>query len=186
MAKRVLVVLSEGFEDIEAVSVIDVLNRCGVEVTVASLRPGPVEGAYGTTLAPDLSIDEVEGEFDGIAFPGGKKNAQNLAAHPKVIELIRNHNRENRLVAAICAAPGHVLAEAAGILKGRDATGDPVFNDKLAAGGAIITDAAVTSHGNIITGMGPGAALEFALRLAEYLVGPELPATFAEKWRMKQ
>src|SRR3989339_372127 len=113
MKKRILIVLSEGFEDVEAVAVIDVLTRCGVEVTVASLEKGPVKAAYGTTIQPHLSIDDVKGEFDGIIFPGGKKNAVNLAANPKVIELVREYAKSDKLVGAICAAPSHVLAESA-------------------------------------------------------------------------
>ena len=185
MKKKIIIILSDGFEDMEGVAVIDVLTRCGVEVTVVGLEKGPVRAAYGTAILPHLSIDEIEGEFDGIVFPGGKRNAVNLAANPIVIELVRKYNRTNRLVGAICASPSHVLAEGAGILHGKNATGDPVFNEKLASGGAIITDSAVASDGNIITGMGPGAALEFALRLAEYLVGRQAPQQFAEKWHVK-
>lgn len=184
MKKRVLIVLSEGFEDIEAVAVIDVLNRAGVDVTIAGLVKGPVKAAYGTTIMTDTDIDSVTDDFDGIVFPGGRKNAANLAAHPKVIWMVRRFAESGKLVGAICAAPSHVLSEAAGILKGRPATGDPVFNEKLAAGGAIVKDTLVNVDNNIITAMGPGAALQFALRLAEYLVGKEIPAGLIAKWRL--
>jgi DJ-1 family protein len=186
MKKKALIVLSEGFEDIEGVAVIDILTRCGVDVTVAGLDEGPVKAAYGSTIMPHTNIDKVDENFDAIVFPGGKRNAMNLSCHPKVVELVKNFNQSRKFVAAICASPGHLLAEAAGILKGKRTTGDPVFNDKLTAGGATITNAAVTVDGNIITGMGPGAALEFGLKIAEALVGPELPTTFAEKWRIKK
>ena len=185
MNKKVLIVLSEGFEDIEAVAVIDVLNRCGVDVTVASLEKGNVKGAYGTRIIPDSEIGSIDENFDGIVFPGGRKNAESLAAHPKVVELVRKFFKSGKMIGAICAAPSHVLAEAAGILKGRPATGDPVFNEMLAAGGAVIKNEPVIIDGNIITAMGPGAALPFALKLAEYLVGKELPRGLAEKWRLK-
>jgi 4-methyl-5(b-hydroxyethyl)-thiazole monophosphate biosynthesis len=184
MKKRVLIVLSEGFEDIEAVAVIDVLNRAGVDVTIAGLVKGPVKAAYGTTIMTDTDIDSVADDFDGIVFPGGGKNAENLAGHPRVIELVREFAKSGKLVGAICAAPSHVLSEAAGILKGRPATGDPVFNEKLAAGGAIVKDTLVNVDNNIITAMGPGAALQFGLRLAEYLVGKEIPAALIAKWRL--
>jgi 4-methyl-5(b-hydroxyethyl)-thiazole monophosphate biosynthesis len=184
MQKKALIVLSNGFEDIEGVAIIDVLTRCGVAVTIAGLEKGPINAAYGTTIIPHISVDEVEGDFDAILFPGGKRNAVNLSQHPKVLDLIKKYNKANKLIGAICAAPSHVLAEGADILRGKLATGDPVFNDKLLAGGAIITDMAVTADGNIITGMGPGAALEFALKLAEYLVGPEIPMSFRGKWRL--
>ncbi len=184
MRKKALIVLSEGFEDIEAVAPIDVLNRVGVEVTVAALKPGPVKAAYGLTLVPDISIEQVHKVYDAIIFPGGKNNARHLADHPKVPKLVHEHNNAGRLVAAICAAPSHVLGEAAHILKGKRATGDPSFNDKLAASGAEVSNEAVTVDGNIITGMGPGAALPFALKIAEYLVGHQLPAGFAQKWQI--
>jgi 4-methyl-5(b-hydroxyethyl)-thiazole monophosphate biosynthesis len=176
--------MAEGFEDIEAVSAIDVLTRAGVDVTIAGLNEGPVKGAYGTAIVPHTSIDRIAGTYDCIILPGGRRNAESLAAHPRVIELVRHHNDAGKIVAAICAAPSHVLAEAAGILKDKRATGDPVFNDKLAWGGARITGELVTMDGNIVTGMGPGAALLFALTLAEYLVGKEIPDSLARKWRV--
>lgn len=177
-----LMVLAEGFEDVEAIAPIDVLTRADVEVTVAGLIPGPVKAAYGTTILPNTSIDQVTGLYDGIIFPGGRKNAQALAAHPGVVRLAREHYGAGKLVAAICAAPSHVLGEAAGLLKGKRATGDPSFNDKLAAAGALVTNEVVTVDGNIITGMGPGAAMPFALQLAEYLSGKAVADTFAVKW----
>lgn len=184
MRKKALIVLSEGFEDIEAIAPIDILNRCGVEVTVAGLKSGPVKAAYGSTLVPDISIDQVHKIYDALIFPGGKNNARHLAEHPKVSKLVHEHHAAGRLVAAICAAPSHVLGEAAHILKGKKATGDPSFNEKLAASGAEVTGENVTVDGNIITAMGPGAALPFALKIAEYLVGKEIPAGFAQKWQI--
>jgi 4-methyl-5(b-hydroxyethyl)-thiazole monophosphate biosynthesis len=178
-------VLAEGFEDVEAVAPIDVMNRCGIAVTVASLTPGPIRASYGSVLQTDTTIDKVDDSYDAIIFPGGGKNAKALAAHPKVKELVHAYNDKGKLVAAICASPSHVLAEAAGILNGRNATGDPSHNEKLAAGGASITDENVTIDGNIITAMGPGAALQFGLAIAEYLVGGEKPSEFARKWRME-
>lgn len=186
MDKRVLLVMADGCEDIETVAPIDVLTRAGVKLTVASLREGPVAAAYGTRLLPDTTVDKVDLLYDGIVFPGGRRNAELLAANPKVIELARRHNTEGKLVAAICAAPSHVLGEAAGILKGRKATGDPAFNDRLAASGAHVTDELVTVDGHVITGMGPGAALPFALMLVEYLVGRQITDSFASKWHFKR
>ena len=185
MTKRVLMVLAEGFEDIEAIAPVDVLNRIGVEVTIASLTMGPVKAAYGTTIVPHKSIDQIgDVLYDGIIFPGGRKNAQALADHPRVRELTLRHHQAGKMVAAICAAPSHVLGEACDILRGKHATGNPSFNDKLSASGALITDQLVTVDGNIVTGMGPGAALPFALQLAEYLVGKEVADEFAAKWRV--
>jgi protein deglycase len=184
MEKTALIVMADGFEDIEAVAPIDVLTRAGVKVTIASLRPGAVHGAYGSVLLPHKTIDQVDGLFDAIIFPGGRKNAESLAHSDKVIDLAKKHFQAKKLVAAICAAPSHVLAEGAGLLKGRQATGDPGFNDRLAAAGAKVTNAKVTVDGNLITAMGPGAAMEFALALAEKLVSKDTADQFASKWQI--
>ena len=158
MTPRVLICLAEGFEDIEAVAPIDVLTRCGFEITVASLVPGPVKAAYGCTIVPTTTIDNAHGLYDAIIFPGGRKNAQALAGDERVVTMAREHYRAGKLVAAICASPSHVLGEAAGILRGKRSSGDPSFDDKLAASGAIVTGENVTIDGNIITAMGPGSA----------------------------
>ncbi len=187
MAKRVLLMLAEGFEDIEAIAPIDVLTRCGVEVTVASLRPGPVPAAYGTTIMPDTEISKTDrGLYDGIIMPGGTKNAVALAADTRVIELVRRHNDAARLVGAICASPSHVLGEAAGILKGIKATGDPGFNARLAAAGAVVQPVPVVVDGHIITGRGPGAALLWGLMLAEYLEGKKVADSWATRWQISR
>jgi 4-methyl-5(b-hydroxyethyl)-thiazole monophosphate biosynthesis len=186
MNKKALIILAEGVEDIEAVTPVDVLTRAGVDVTIAGISGGPVKAAYGNILMTHISIDKISSLFDAIILPGGLPNAQKLAVHPKVVELVKKHFKAGKLVAAICASPGLVLAEAANILKGKKATGFPDFNDKLEAGGAIITDQPVTADGNIITGMGPGAALLFGLMLVEYLVDKKTADSFAKKWRISR
>lgn len=186
MTKEALIILAEGFEEIEAVAPIDILTRAGVHVTVAGLVDGPIRAAYGTTILPDIPLAAAFEEYDAIVFPGGRKNAQALAASQRAVALARAHDAAGKLVAAICAAPSHVLGEAAGLLKGVRATGDPSFNDKLAAAGAIITDEPVTCDRNFITGMGPGAALPFGLALAEYLAGHDIARAFAEKWGLSR
>lgn len=184
MKKRALIVLAEGFEDIEAVAPIDVLNRVGVEVVVASLKPGPVAGAYGTKILPTTTLAEVKSEFDAIIFPGGKANAMALAKSSEVRSLIQDYNNKGKLVAAICAAPSLVLGESAGVLKNKNATGDFGFTDKLISAGAKAHPGPVCIDGNIITATGPGSALAFALALAAYLVGEELVKPYAEKWQI--
>ena len=183
--KRALLLLAEGFEDIEAVTPVDILTRAGVDVTVASLEKGPVKGAYGNTLIADTTIDKIGGLYDCLILPGGLKNAQLLASQGAVIELVKSHFDALKLVAAICASPGFVLAEAAGILAGRKATGDPNLSDMIISGGAEYTDQPVTVDGNIITGMGPGAAMPFALKLAEYLAGREIARSMVQRWRIE-
>ena len=180
-----LIVMTHGVEDVEAVAPIDVLTRCGVEVTIAALEDGPVKAANGTTLVPHTSVSKVtDNIYDAIIIPGGAKNAHDLAAHEQVVALVREHHEQGKIVASICASPGTVLAEAAGIMDGRRATGDPGFANKLAMVGAIVTDADVTVDGKIITGRGPGAAMAFALTVAEALVGGKVPGELAERWRI--
>jgi protein deglycase len=184
MKKKILLILTHGCEDMETVAPLDILNRAGVEVTIASLEKGSVNAAYGTKIVPHTTLDEVQGEFDGIVLPGGLENAKNLAANAKVIELVNQYHKEGKLVAAICASPAHVLASQTSILKGIPATCSPGFEDILRSGGAIVTGERVTCHENIITGMGPGAALEFGLKVATYLVGDEIPNQLRAKWRI--
>lgn len=185
MSKRVLVLLAEGFEDIEAVAPVDILTRVGVEVTIAALRDGPVKAAYGTTILPHTVVDRIDGLYDGLVLPGGMENARTLAEHPKVVELVKKHNHAGKMIAAICASPGYVLADKAKILNGKKATGHPDLNEKLLSAGAEVTDRLVTVDGNIITGMGPGAAMLFALKLAEYLAGKDTVDELIERWRTK-
>ncbi len=186
MEKTALIVMADGFEDMEAVAPIDVLTRAGVKVTVASLRPGAVHAAYGSVLMPHKTLDQVDGLFDAIIFPGGVKNAESLAHSDKAIEMAKKHFTAKKIVAAICAAPSHVLAEGAGLLRGKRATGAPGFDDRLAAAGAKVTKEKVTVDGNLITAMGPGAALEFGLMLAEKLVSREVADELATKWQVSR
>ncbi len=148
MDKHVLVVLSDGFEDIEAIAPIDILNRGGARVTVASLNRGSVQAAHGTTIVPHTTVAEVAGRtYDGLMLPGGAPNAQSLAASRIVIDLIHHHCAAGKLVAAICASPGVVLAEAAGVLRGRQASSAKGFEATLTAHGATCTGLPVTTDG---------------------------------------
>ena len=185
MSTSALVVFAEGFEDIEAVAPIDVMTRAGIAVTIAGIKPGPVKGAYGTTMVPTTDLSQVHSkDFDAVIFPGAVQNAESLAADERVIALVRRLYSTGKLVAGICAAPSHVLGEAAGILKGKRATGHPGFQDRLAATGAFVTDDDVVVDCNVITGRGPGAALAFALAIVGYLAGKETADTYAVRWRV--
>lgn len=187
MTKRALIVLSDGVEDIEAVAPLDILTRAGVEVTMAGLKPGPVSAAYGSVLQPSTTVDRLPGGlFDALVLPGGKRNAEALGRHTTVITLIHDHLAAGRLVAAICASPGCVLGESAGVLRGRRATGDPSFNDKLETAGAILTNEHVTIDGNLVTAMGPGAAIAFGLTIAEHLVGRLAADGLAMYWQISR
>ncbi len=183
--KRAVIVVADGCEDIETVCPIDVLTRVGVDVKVAALENSTVKCSWGSRLEADISVDDVGDDFDAVIFPGGLPNAATLAADERVQRLAKRYFESGKLVASICASPACLLGEATGILKGRRSTGDPSFNDRLAASGAEVTDEAVTIQDNVITARGPGAALAFALKVAGYLVGAEKTRPFAEKWEVE-
>lgn len=167
--KRVLVPLAEGFEELEAVTIIDMLRRAGVEVVVAALAGNPVRGSHGIALSADAALDDVAGqEFDLVALPGGMPGASTLRDDPRIGAIVRRlHGRGSR-IAAICAAP--MALEAAGVLKGRRATCFPGVLD--AAAGITLVDEPVVVDGRVITSRGPGTALDFALELVSQLQGP--------------
>jgi protein deglycase len=166
--KRVLVPLAEGFEELEAVTVIDILRRAGVEVVVASLGESPVTGSHGIRIAADTPLAAlVEQDFDMVALPGGMPGAEHLKKDARIAEIARRLAAKGRPVAAICAAP--MVLAAAGLLDGRRATSYPGFLKDAAK--TTVTDEAVVVDGGMITSRGPGTALDFALQLVETLEG---------------
>jgi 4-methyl-5(b-hydroxyethyl)-thiazole monophosphate biosynthesis len=164
----VLVPLAEGFEELEAVTIIDILRRAGIEVVVASLAGSTVTGSHGIRIATDTPLAAlVEQDFDMIALPGGMPGAEHLKNDPRIAEFVRRLHARGHPVAAICAAP--MVLAAAGVLDGRRATSYPGFLAG-AADTAVVGDAAVVDR-NVITSRGPGTALDFALALVEELAG---------------
>jgi 4-methyl-5(b-hydroxyethyl)-thiazole monophosphate biosynthesis len=167
--KKVLVILAEGFEEIEAVTPIDVLRRAGAEVTAAGLGEGPVRGSRGITLVPDASLAEVEDvDFDLVVLPGGMPGATNLRDDPRVKRVLSRTLNRDRSVAAICASPAVVLS-AHGFLAGRKATCHPNLAGEMKECQRV--DERVVVDGNIITSKGAGTAMEFALTLVTHLFG---------------
>ncbi len=165
---KVVVPLAEGFEEIEFSTIVDVLRRAGIAVTVAGLKEGITNGAHGIKVTPDTSIDKVSaGDFDMIVFPGGNPGFVNLGKDQRVLALVREMNNMNKYVTAICGAPS-VLAKA-GILQGKRATIFPGMEDSLT--GAQYSDQRVVVDGKIITSQGPGTAIEFTVKLVETLAG---------------
>jgi 4-methyl-5(b-hydroxyethyl)-thiazole monophosphate biosynthesis len=168
---RVLVPLAQGCEELEAVTITDLLTRAGIEVVTAGLQPGPVKASRGITLVPDTSLDEVMDEtFDMMVLPGGV-GADRLDADPRVHELLKRHHQQGRYIAAICAAP-KVLANA-GLLDGRRATSYPGVLDKMDLPRVYVELERVISDDRVITSRGPGTAMDFALELIEKLSGRE-------------
>ncbi len=167
---KVAVVLADGFEEVEAVAIIDVLRRAGIDTVVAGLHDGPVASARKVRIVPDTVIDMVRAEdFDMVVLPGGQPGSDNLNEDPRVHELIKSFSRKGKLTGAICAAP-YVLANA-GVLKGKHATSYPSYKDRL--GGAVYEERAVVVDGTVLTSRGAGTALSFGLAIVEKLVDKE-------------
>ena len=166
--KTVLVLFAEGSEELEAVTIVNILRRAGVEVTLAGIAKGPLKGARNIILMPDVTLDAVLHEdFDMVVLPGGQPGTDRLKADARVLELVKRMAGQGKYVAAICAAPT-VLA-AAGLLAGRQATCYPGYlKDDLSVH---LKTVAVVEDGNVITSRGPGTAMDFALYLAEKLAG---------------
>ena len=167
---KVAIILADGFEEVEAIAVVDVLRRAGIDTIMAGLHDGHITSARNVKVVPDTVIDTVKAEdFDMIVLPGGQPGADNLNADPRVRDLIRDFSQKGRLTAAICAAP-YVLANA-GVLAGRRATSYPTYKDRL--GGAMYEEKSVVADGNVLTSRGAGPALAFGLAIVERLVSRE-------------
>ncbi len=159
--------LANGFEEIEAITVLDVLRRCKLEVEVVSIVGSRlIVGAHGGNVMADdrFQRNRIAEESEGLILPGGMPGAKNLMAHDGLKKAIIAHAAKGTLVAAICAAP-MILGEA-GVLNGKKATCYPGFEEHLK--GAILLKDQVVVDGNIITGRNPGAAFEFALAIAKH------------------
>jgi 4-methyl-5(b-hydroxyethyl)-thiazole monophosphate biosynthesis len=167
---KVLVPLANGCEELEAVTVIDLLRRAGVEVTVAGLEKGAVKASRGTVLVPDIELNQVCNEqFDMIVLPGGLPGADYLAKDEILADIIQSMHQRQAHIGAICAAP-KVLAKH-GCLNNKRATAYPGVLTREEFPEVLITEEALVVDGNIITSKGPGTAMVFALKLIEILCG---------------
>ena len=167
---KVLVPLADGCEELEAVTIIDLLRRAGVEVTTAGLKSGIVKASRGVQLVPDVTLDvALQDDYDMVVLPGGMPGATHLKEDGRILALLQRMASAGKYTAAICAAP-MVLAEA-GVLNGKQATSYPGFLDALP--GVTDSTAAVVQDGKVLTSRGPGTAMDFALALVEALVGSE-------------
>ena len=167
---HVLVPLAQGCEELEAITITDLLVRAGITVTTCGLDDRPVKASRGATLIPDTSIDKVLNQsFDLIVLPGGLPGADHLRDNEQLLTLIKKQAQQNKYLAAICAAP-KALAKA-GVLEGKTATSFPGVLAALNNTSITISDKAVVVDGNIITSRGPGTAMDFALTLIELLAG---------------
>ncbi len=168
----VLVPLAPGCEELEAVTIIDLLVRAGVEVTTAGLQSGPVTASRGVVIVPQTDLDHaMQRDYDMVVLPGGLPGATNLDTDPRVHTLLKKMATADKYIAAICAAP-RVLGNA-GLLDGKQATSYPGHVDKMDLPGVTYLEAPVVQDGKVITSRGPGTAMDFTLALIEILVGKE-------------
>jgi 4-methyl-5(b-hydroxyethyl)-thiazole monophosphate biosynthesis len=168
---KILMPLTEGFEEIEAIAVIDILRRAEIEVVVAGLKDGLVEGAHKIKVLPDISLEKTDsGDFDGVILPGGYPGYVNLGKDERILNIVREMDKAGKYVAAICCAP-YVLIKA-GVLQGRKATVSPSGKKEVSVSAQYCEDRVVVDR-KLITSQSPGTAVEFALKLVEVLAGEE-------------
>lgn len=167
---NVLIPLAQGCEELEAVTIIDLLRRADINVITASLDESPVTASRGTVIVADTTLDQVlDQEFDMVVLPGGLPGADHLNADDRIHQVLQRTANNNKYIAAICAAP-KVLASA-GLLENKKATAYPGVLEALELENTEVTTAVVQQDGNIFTSRGPGTAMDFALELISCLVG---------------
>lgn len=166
-----LVILAQGCEELEAVTIIDLLRRGGVDVTVAGLDDEVVLASRGVRLVPDCTLEEaiMDRSYDMAVLPGGGGGSTNLSNDARVLKLLSQMAERDRFTCAICAAP-MVLAKA-GVLDGKQATAYPGVLEALEVPGLTLTTEAVVRDGKVITSRGPGTAMDFGLELVGALMG---------------
>lgn len=178
---KVIVLLADGFEEIEAITQIDLLRRA--EITVQSVSIGNdliVYGAHGVCIKADILLDDIKDTEDilGAVIPGGMPGSTNLRDDDRVIDLLRHLNDSGKTVAAICAGP--IVLERAGILKGKKVTSFPGIGDQLTSKGEYSEEKVVQDQ-NVFTSRGPNTAIPFALQLIESMKGSEVRKDIEEQ-----
>ena len=170
---KVLVPVANGSEDIETVTIIDVLRRGGVEVTVASIHGEKlITAARGCKLEADVLFTELgDSLFDAVVIPGGIPGAEAMRDHPPLIDLLEKHDIQDALIAAVCAAPSLVLGTH-GFVVDKQATCYPGLQEGL-KGATYSAEEPIVMDGNILTGQGPAVVMAFSLAVLANLVGYE-------------
>lgn len=164
----VLVPLAAGFEELEAITIIDLLRRANIEVVSAGLVPGPIRASRATIHVPDMDLDSaLAHEYDMVVLPGGLPGSDHLMRDPRIIQLLQLTAKKGRFTAAVCAAP-KVLAKA-GLLAGKRATAYPGVLEELKLTDTTLENTPVVRDGKVITSRGPGTAMDFSLTLIELL-----------------
>jgi len=171
--KKVLVPLAPGFEELEAITIIDLLRRAAIDVTVAGLVEGPVTGSRGTRILPDTPLGSaVDSDYDMIVLPGGLPGADNLNSDNHIHDVLQQMSAKGKYIAAICAAP-KVLASA-GLLDNKNMTSYPGSLSGMTVAGMRNTGEDIVIDGEVITSRGPGTAMDFSLQLIQILAGEKI------------
>ncbi|MBM7556629.1 DJ-1 family glyoxalase III [Halanaerobacter jeridensis] len=167
---QIVIPLADGFEETEAITNIDVLRRAGLNVVTVSLGSLTVHGDHGIDVQADQNISDLDlDQVEGIVLPGGMPGAKHLKEDKRVVELVEKLDEEDGLVAAICAAP--MVLEEAGVIEDRPATSYPGFDEQMPS--CRYQQDRVVVDDNLVTGRGPGVALEFAIKIVELIVGQD-------------
>ncbi|MBQ9827698.1 MAG: DJ-1/PfpI family protein [Lachnospiraceae bacterium] len=171
--KKAYVFLAEGFEEVEALTCVDILRRAGVNaVTVSVSGDNEVTGSHRIPVVADCMFADITDDADLLVLPGGMPGATNLRAHEGLCELLLKQEAEGRIVSAICASPAIVLGPL-GLLKDREATCYPGMEGTLFCR-ETVKDKNVVVCNNVVTSRGPATAMDFALALTEALCGKEV------------
>lgn len=182
MKNRAVLLLAEGFEEIEALTVVDVLRRAELVCDTVSISKKEVKGSHGITVLADKLFDECNiNSYDVLILPGGMPGSKNLRDDEKVIDAVKTFNRSNKLIAAICAAP--MVLGKAGVCENRSITCFPGVEADLK--NIKYIEDIVVEDGNIITGRGPAAAIYFGLHLVERLSGKEVKTKLKEGMQLQ-
>jgi 4-methyl-5(b-hydroxyethyl)-thiazole monophosphate biosynthesis len=170
MSKRAVLILAPGYEELEAVAVVDILRRAGVEIVMAGTEEGPIASARNVKIVTDTTLDQImDQKFDLIVLPGGLDATERLASDDRVLSMLKRQFQTQGIIGAICAAP--TVLDRHGLSKGKTITCHPVCRESITQ--STLADERVVLDGLLVTSQGPGTALEFALRLVERLEGTE-------------
>ena len=169
--KSAVILLAEGFEEIEAITIIDVLRRGSVKCDICSIRDRKVIGSHKIKIKVDILLSEIEVDsYDAVILPGGMPGAQNLKEDSRVIDILKRFQIKNKIIGAICAAP--IVLKEAGIIKDKTITSYPDFKEELNESN--YSEDIVTNDGNIFTSRGPATAIYFALELLKQLTDQQI------------
>lgn len=169
---KIIVFLADGFEEVEALTVVDYLRRKDIVVeTVSITEKQKVKGAHDIVVLADKRVSDIDNLelYDGAIIPGGMPGATNLRDDERVIEILKKMDEDKKLVAAICAGP--IVLERAGIVEGKRVTSYPGFEDTLK--NSTYIEEGVVRDGNVITSRGPAFAVDFAIEIISYLLDDE-------------